>query len=69
MIEPTANDKDLAQVRSLRQAGLLNLDIAERLGLPLGRVQRMVEQLPRNLQFRGADAGQQPVFKAHHGRF
>lgn len=69
MIEPTAHEKDVAQVRSLRQAGLVNSDIAEQLGLPLGRVQRIVEQLPRNLQFRCATAGHQPAYRQHVGRF
>lgn len=69
LIENTQEELDLAQVKSLRTAGLLVSDIAEQLRMPIGRVQRIAEKLPRNLRHRGADAGRQPAFKPHHGHF
>jgi hypothetical protein len=66
--EPTQQQIDAAQIMSLRTAGFLASEIADALGLPLGRVQIHLRSQPRRFQ-RGCGPGTEPSFLSRRGAF
>ena len=64
--EPTTAEIERAQVLSLRRLNMIALDIATRLDIPLGRVQKHLDGAPRR-HMRGVGVVG-PVHRNYHGR-